>query len=103
MENLNHQADTDEYLCWAAATSNVLHYTGWGQQAGFGSTDYLLDLFTTSFNDDAGNTFSAVMWFFSGYNPSQNEDSGACVDDGSYGVFLGCLPQYPAETILRNH
>ena len=49
--NLENRPDTDGDLCWAAATSNMLHYTGWGRQAGFGSTDYLFDLFTTRFDD----------------------------------------------------
>ena len=101
MENLNREEDNDEGLCWAAATANILHYTGWGQEAGFGSTDYLFDLFTTRFSDAAGNPYYGLPWFFNGYYAPQGLENWSQVDDGSYGTFQGYLPQYPAETVME--
>ncbi len=41
----------DDELCWAAATSNILQYTGWGAKAGFKSEDEIFEDFSNSFLD----------------------------------------------------
>ena len=58
--------DGDEYLCWAAASSNMLYYTGWGAKAGFSDEDALFDLFASSFTDDGSHQENAMAWFFNG-------------------------------------
>ena len=58
--------DGDEYLCWAAASSNILYYTGWGAKAGFSDEDELFDLFRSSFSDDGSHQENAMAWFFNG-------------------------------------
>ena len=57
-------SDGDENLCWAAASSNILYYTGWGAKAGFKDEDELFDLFTSSFTDDGSHQENAMAWFF---------------------------------------
>ncbi len=57
-------SDGDENLCWAAASSNILYYTGWGTKAGFKDEDELFDLFTSSFTDDGSHQENAMAWFF---------------------------------------
>ncbi len=58
--------DGDENLCWAAASSNILHYTGWGAEAGFSDEDALFDLFSSSFSDGGSHQENAMAWFFNG-------------------------------------
>jgi len=60
--------DTDDDMCWAAASSNVLSYTGWAAQAGFGSTDDVFEAYIDAFENKAGNPFYGMSWFFSGIN-----------------------------------
>lgn len=59
-------SDGDENLCWAAASSNILYYTGWGAKAGFSDEDELFDLFASSFNDKGSHQNNAMAWFFNG-------------------------------------
>lgn len=99
--NLENERDSDEYLCWAAAASNMLHYTGWGKAAGFGSPDYLFDVFTTRFNDQGGSVPCALFWFFNGVNPKQDrDDEWAQVVDEAYGDFTGFFPTTPYENVV---
>lgn len=58
--------DDDESLCWAAATSNVLTYTGWAAQAGYKNTDDVFELFIRSFTNNGGNELNGLAWFFNG-------------------------------------
>ena len=58
--------ETDSELCWAAATSNVLDYTGWGQKAGYKDADDLFDLFVDSFDNGGNYTIGGVAWFING-------------------------------------
>lgn len=58
--------DGDENLCWAAASSNILYYTGWGAKAGFSDEDAIFDLFHSSFFDNGSHQENAMAWFFNG-------------------------------------
>lgn len=99
-QGLDGLAATDYELCWAAAASNILHYTGWGREAGFGSTDYIFDVFNNSFSDLPGNTRYGLGWFFNGYFLPQGWDNWASVVDGTYGTFKGYFPGIPVETVM---
>lgn len=85
-------SDGDNELCWAAASSNVLHYTGWGKQAGFDTNDDLLDYFRNSFNDSSSNPLFAFEWFFNGTYLVQDYEGWAHVIE--YGNSGGKLKQY---------
>lgn len=58
----------DDNLCWAAAASNVLTYTGWAAQAGFAATDDVFEAFISAFTDNGGNASYGFSWFFNGVN-----------------------------------
>ena len=61
-------ADVDDDMCWAASASNLLTYTGWAAQAGFSSTDDVFEAYIDAFENNAGNPFYGLSWFFSGVN-----------------------------------
>ncbi len=87
----------NDELCWAAATSNILHYTGWGEKAGFNSEDDLFDLFRDSFTDIVGSAGYGIEWFFNGTYQKQSYDSWAHVKD--YGKSGGYLKEYASDCV----
>lgn len=96
--------DSDQDLCWAAAASNVLHYTGWGKAAGFGSADYLLEHFAACFEDGGSRAEYGLDWFFNGYYRAQSWDVWPKVNATgrlAYGTFPGYFPQYCAGDLIE--
>ena len=85
--------DGDENLCWAASTANLLTYTGWAAQAGFGSTDDLFEEMIRSFSDKGGNVDNAISWFLNGSTWSKGAQPTA--GTGAY------LPQYSYSDLVR--
>ena len=87
-EKTNTDNDGDDELCWAAASSNILTYTGWAAQAGFDTTDDVLEAFIDAFDDKGGNPFYGVGWFFNGVNyfAQVNADAASAADNT--GAFL---------------
>lgn len=76
----------DDLLCWAAATSNVLMYTGWN--AGFASTDAIFADFQNHWTDQGGNIIFGVDWWFDGTNDRQGYAGWAQEDvDGGGGHY----------------
>ena len=94
----------DSNLCWAAAASNVLHYTGWGEQAheSLTSPDAIFQTFIYSFTDDGLTSEDGIRWFFSGVNRQQWDESGAQAL-GNYGEFRGFLPDYAPDSVMRKY
>ena len=77
--------DNDDLLCWAAATSNILHYSGWGAAGGFETEDDLFELFIRD-NDESGSEQIGVAWFIDGLkflsdNDPDEAPSGGFVKD----------------------
>lgn len=87
------EKDGDENLCWAASTANLLTYTGWAAQAGFGSTDDLFEALIKGFVDEAGNVESATSWFLNG-----STVSGGAKTTGVKGAYL---PQYSYTDLVE--
>lgn len=88
-EKTNLPDDGDDMLCWAATTANMLHYTGWGQKAGFYSPDDILDEFLAAFDDNGSLMPYGLNWFFGGINDPQGYDGWAQVKDyGNSGKYL---------------
>ena len=93
--------DGDENLCWAAASSNILYYTGWGAKAGFSDEDAIFDLFHSSFSDGGSHQENAMAWFFNGAALQNNiftfgaakiknyPDSGGYFRDYAYDMVSG--------------
>ena len=51
----------DNLLCWAAAVSNALFYTGWANQ--FNSADEVFALYRDSFSGKSGTAYIGVKFF----------------------------------------
>ena len=95
-EKLKPNGDGDDYLCWAASTSNMLTYTGWAAQAGFNSEDDLYEALIASFDDDGGNQYNGFAWFFNGIALGRNDGmNNAKIKD--YPNSGGYLKEYPFE------
>lgn len=91
-EKTNMPNDGDDMLCWAASAANMLHYTGWGQKAGFDSPDDIFDEFVSAFDDNGSQQVFGFNWFFNGLNDMQGADGWAQVKNyGNSGMFL---PKY---------
>ncbi len=99
-EKTNMPNDSDNELCWAATASNILHYTGWGEKAGFNGTDDLFDLFRDSFTDVPGGGLYGLEWFFNGTYQPQTWDDWSHVKD--YGNSGGYLKEYSSERVARD-
>ena len=95
------ETEGDAQMCWAAATSNILHYTGWGQAAGFEDEDELFETFIEYFDDHGGQYVYGLDWFFNGINAKQSTDGWAHVEK-DYGTFLGYLPEYSANAFYSH-
>lgn len=93
-EKMRPDNDGDDYLCWAATSSNMLTYTGWAAQAGFETTDDVFEAFISNFTDNGGNPYYGIGWFFNGVNTfalqlpgqvaSATENTGGYLSDYAY-------------------
>jgi len=61
----------DDLMCWAAAASNVLEWTGWGLAGGMTTSDEMFAYFQDHWTDDSGLAMYAWDWWFDGTNDSQ--------------------------------
>ncbi|MEN6425545.1 MAG: hypothetical protein ABFE13_09295 [Phycisphaerales bacterium] len=78
----------DDNLCWAAASSNVLEYTGWGKVEDMTNTDQIFSHFQAHFTDEAGNSYYGFDWWWDGTNDVQGEAGWAQEDvDGGGGFY----------------
>lgn len=104
-EKMDRQAGSglDSNLCWAAAASNVLHYTGWGARAHESLTgpDAIFQQFIGYFNDEGLNSEDGFRWFFSGVNLQQGNGYMAQVQNG-YGLY-GFLRDYAPGSLMRGY
>lgn len=56
----------DDDLCWAAAASNVLEYTGWGKVGGMTNADQMFARFQDHWTDQGSLPRYAWNWWFDG-------------------------------------
>ena len=78
----------DTNLCWAAASSNILEYTRWGRVGGMTTTDDMFGYFKAHWNDQAGNPYYALDWWWDGTNDMQGDLSWAQENvDGGGGFY----------------
>lgn len=80
----------DSSLCWAAASSNVLNYTGWGAVAGSSAAE-LFGYFNNAFSDGGSIENYAYEWWFSGNYAAQGTSGWAQVEDLTAGAFYADL------------
>ncbi len=86
----------DDLMCWAAAASNVLEWTGWGKTAGMTNTDQMFTYFQDHWTDQGGNMVYGWDWWFDGTNDSQGWSGWSQVDVAGGGF-------YPSLTFADYH
>jgi hypothetical protein len=62
----------DDKLCWAAAASNMLEWTGWGFVAGMDNTDDMFQHFQNHWVDRGGTATYSWNWWFDGTDPGDD-------------------------------
>lgn len=77
----------DDWMCWAAAASNILEWTGWGQVANMFTTDQMFQYFQDHWTDYGGLMNYAWDWWFDGSNDSQGYADWSQVDVSGGGFF----------------
>jgi hypothetical protein len=79
----------DDQLCWAATTSNMLAYTGWGfpTNTGFTDADDIFSYFQQHWSDEGGNMYYGTQWWFDGIDHSQQGRSWSRVDHPGGGFY----------------
>lgn len=92
---------SDANLCWAAASSNMLRFSGWGSEAGFQTEDDLFESFISAFTDAGGSYTYGLDWFFNGYYAMQGNDGWAQLRaPGESGKYLS---EYPADSLYQTY
>ncbi len=56
----------DDLMCWAAAASNILEWTGWGFVDGMTTTDQMFEYFQDHWTDEGGQMRYGWSWWFEG-------------------------------------
>lgn len=70
----------DNNLCWAAAASNALQWTGWGQLSGMASADEYFAYYRDHWTNVGGSQDCAWQWWFSGVNTQAGQEGWSQVD-----------------------
>ena len=92
---------SDANLCWAAASSNMLRFSGWGSEAGFRTEDDLFESFISAFTDAGGSYTYGLDWFFNGYYAMQGNDGWAQLRaPGESGKYLS---EYPVDSLYQTY
>ncbi|MCG2683351.1 MAG: GEVED domain-containing protein, partial [Planctomycetales bacterium] len=76
----------DDFLCWAAAASNILAWSGWGLVEGMYDADQVFQYFQDHWTDEGGWPEAGWEWWFTGFNPTSGW-GGAEVDVPGGGFF----------------
>ena len=77
----------DDMMCWAAAASNILAWTGWGLVGGMTTTDQIFGYFQSHWTDDGGMMEFGWDWWFDGTNNSQGWSGWSQVDVAGGGFY----------------
>lgn len=77
----------DDNMCWAAAASNALEWTGWGKVTGLVTTDDMFAYFQDHWTDAGGLMEFGWGWWFDGTNASQGWSGWSQVDVSGGGFY----------------
>ena len=77
----------DDLMCWAAAASNVLEWSGWASSAGTGDTDSTFGYFQDHWTDEGSLMEFGWEWFFDGTNSRQGWIGWSQVDAAGGGFY----------------
>jgi hypothetical protein len=91
----------DDDMCWAAAASNVLEWTGWGEVSGMSNTDQNFAHYLNHWTDQGGRTDYGWNWWFDGTNPAAGWPGWAQVDVPGGGDFW--TPPYTYSDYVHIH
>ena len=61
----------DDLMCWAATSSNMLQWTGWGRAGNMTTADQIFTYFQNHWSDQGGHAFYGGEWWFDGTNAMQ--------------------------------
>ncbi len=70
----------DDLLCWAASSSNMLEWSGWGFAGGMVNADQMLDYYEAHWTDDGCLQNYAIEWWFNGTDNSPVSPGWSQVD-----------------------
>ena len=89
----------DDLLCWAAASSNVLAWSGWDSYAGYSDTYDIFDHFQDHWEDKGGVATYGWDWWFAGNDcPNPGSDWAHVNVAGGGNFFPGVnLSQYSKD------
>jgi len=79
----------DDLMCWAAASSNVLEWTGWGKVSGMTTTDEMFAYYQDHWTDNGGHMLYGWDWWFDGTNDGPSDPSWSQVDVSGGGFHTG--------------
>jgi hypothetical protein len=74
-------------MCWAAAASNILEWTGWGRVGNITTADQIFAYFQDHWTDYGNYTKHAWDWWFDGTNDSEGWEGFSQVDVLGGGFF----------------
>lgn len=77
----------DDLMCWAAAASNALEWTGWGMVNNMDNADKMFEYFQDHWTDDGGLAYFGWDWWFDGTENAPNDPGWASVDVAGAGFF----------------
>ena len=79
----------DDQLCWAAAASNMLAYTGWGfpESGKFSDASDIFGYFQYYWSNAGGNMYYAAQWWFDGVNNAPSTGSWSQLEVAGGGDF----------------
>lgn len=75
----------DDLMCWAAAASNILEWSGWGDI--IGDADSIFAYYQDHWTDEGGHAEFAWDWWFDGTNESQGRADWSQVDVAGGGFY----------------
>ncbi|HSV42138.1 MAG TPA: hypothetical protein VLH13_01840, partial [Methanomassiliicoccales archaeon] len=77
--------ESDDLLCWAATTANMLEYTGWGFVDGMDTPDEMLDYFEVHVTDEGSKIWYGLSFW--GFGFLYDPGDGWATSDGVGGNF----------------
>ncbi len=87
--NKTSASDDDDLMCWAAAASNILYWSGWANVDGysFSSSQDIFEYFQENWEDEGSSVYYAWEWWFEGTSGEYYSDYESQIDTSEGGDF----------------
>lgn len=69
--NKANPRNDDTELCWAASSSNILAFSGWGGGTNLTTNTQIFADYKSYWSDQPGHPYYGVEWWFNGTNQKQ--------------------------------